>query len=711
MAPPDPAKILLVDDRRPNLFALEQVLAAPGYEIVKAESGAAALAFLLRDDCAVILMDVSMPELDGYETARLIRLNPRTRDIPIVFVTAISLDERNMLDGYESGAIDYLVKPVRPEVLRSKVAGFVALYRARQEIRRQADLLREHERQQHGRTVAELELRSLQRQRAAQRRYQTLVDGLSRAIAWVLDPVTFVPKLVSPGAEALLGLPPEWWSAAPRSWVDRFPAGDAERFAQAVAALVPDGAAATLEHRMAAATGRSRWFETTVRLIAAEDSGALELHGLSADVTESVEAREASAFLARASAELSASLDLQSTIRTAVRVPLGVLAEWCLVETAGGAASPAFVAAAHEDAQADGAAASAASRLALARLRSCEAPALLEGGAPFDASGDASALERLAPARALVAPLSAHGSRVGTLCLFARDPERLDPARLPLAEELARRISQAIENALLHERTREAVRAREEFLSVASHELRTPLTALSLQARLLEQVVARAGPAAEWREELRRRIGSMQRQIGRLGALTDSVLDLTRLRSARMPLHAAPCDLAEVVRDVGARFEDVLHGEGRTLTLAVPPRLPGRWDRTRLEQLVSNLVANAVKHGGKGSVTVAVTREDDAAIVRVSDTGPGIPTAEQARIFDAFAQGRRAAAGGLGLGLYIARSIAHAHGGEISLESAEGRGAAFCVELPLEAPSPLGADDEAPEREEGAATAGSMAAP
>jgi signal transduction histidine kinase/DNA-binding response OmpR family regulator len=693
-----PVKILLVDDRRPNLFALEQVLAAPGYEIVKAESGAQALAFLLRDECAVILMDVSMPDMDGYETARLIRRNPRTRDIPVVFVTAMAPDERNVLDGYESGAIDYLVKPVRPEVLRSKVGGFVALHRARLEIRRQAELLREHERLQHGHALAELELRALQRQRAAQQRYQTLVEGLSRAIAWVLDPTTLAPKLVSPGARALLGLPPEWWSAAPRSWTDRFPPGDAERFARTIAALVRDGPGATLEHRMIAASGRPRWFETTVRLISGEDAGSLELHGLSADVSESVEAREAAAFLARASAELSTSLDLQSTLQTAVRLPLGGLAEWCALETGGSAAAPASAAAGHEDAAGEDAARAAAAHLAVARLRTRSEAALVDGRAPFDPDEASGALERLAPARALVVPLSAHGSRFGTLCLFARDPERLDGGRVALAEELGRRISQAIENALLHEQTREAVRAREEFLSVASHELRTPLTALSLQARLLEQVVSRGGPLAESRDELRRRIGSIQRQIGRLGALTDSVLDLARIRSTRMRLRRGPCDLAEVARDVAARFEDVLRGEGRTLTLLAPPRLVGRWDGTRLEQLVSNLVANAVKHGGKGSVTIAVSREDRLATVCVSDSGPGIPAAEHARIFDAFAQGRHAGAGGLGLGLYIARSIAHAHGGRISLESAEGRGAAFRVELPLELASAPEARDEAPDR-------------
>ena len=184
-------------------------------------------------------------------------------------------------------------------------------------------------------------------------------------------------------------------------------------------------------------------------------------------------------------------------------------------------------------------------------------------------------------------------------------------------------------------------------------------------------------------DELRRRIHSIQRQVGRLGALTKQRARPRPDRSARLRLEVEPCDLAEIVRDVASRFEDTLRTEGRSLSIAAPVAVVGRWDRTRLEQLLSNLVVNAVKHGGRGGVTISAAPHGASAVVTVSDTGPGIPPAQQALVFDAFAQGDRGGAGGLGLGLFIARSIANAHGGVIALESDAGRGTTFRVELPL----------------------------
>src|SRR5580704_1693910 len=143
---PDPAgesrmKILLVDDTPENLVSLEAALGGLGEDLVMAQSGKEALRHLLNDDFAAILLDVRMPEMDGFETAEMIRSRPRSRQIPILFLTGYR-NEEHLFRGYDLGAVDFLFKPIVPEVLRSKVAVFVELSRINAKLREQADELR-----------------------------------------------------------------------------------------------------------------------------------------------------------------------------------------------------------------------------------------------------------------------------------------------------------------------------------------------------------------------------------------------------------------------------------------------------------------------------------------------------------------------------------------------------------------------------------------
>ncbi len=141
--PPRAAKILMVDDRPENLLALEAILHGLGHELVKAASGEEALKVLLSEEVAVILLDVQMPGMDGFETASHIKRRDRTRDIPILFLTAIDGGAHQAFRGYAAGAVDYLSKPFDPWVLRAKVAVFVELYERRRELVEQADSLRQ----------------------------------------------------------------------------------------------------------------------------------------------------------------------------------------------------------------------------------------------------------------------------------------------------------------------------------------------------------------------------------------------------------------------------------------------------------------------------------------------------------------------------------------------------------------------------------------
>jgi CheY-like chemotaxis protein len=136
------ARILLVDDRPENLLALEAILSSLDQSLVRATSGEDALKALLAEDFAVILLDVQMPGMDGFETASHIKRRERTRDIPIIFLTAINREPQHAFRGYSAGAVDYLAKPFDPWVLRAKVAVFVELYLKNRQLREQAELLR-----------------------------------------------------------------------------------------------------------------------------------------------------------------------------------------------------------------------------------------------------------------------------------------------------------------------------------------------------------------------------------------------------------------------------------------------------------------------------------------------------------------------------------------------------------------------------------------
>src|SRR4051812_30385193 len=140
-----PARILMVDDHPPNLVALDAILHPLGQELITATSGEDALRKVLAADYALILMDVQMPGLDGIQTAKLIKERPRNRHVPIIFLTAIHKDPSNIFRGYEEGAVDYLLKPFDPQILRAKVKVFVDLWRMSELVRRQQAMLRAKE--------------------------------------------------------------------------------------------------------------------------------------------------------------------------------------------------------------------------------------------------------------------------------------------------------------------------------------------------------------------------------------------------------------------------------------------------------------------------------------------------------------------------------------------------------------------------------------
>jgi PAS domain S-box-containing protein len=222
----------------------------------------------------------------------------------------------------------------------------------------------------------------------------------------------------------------------------------------------------------------------------------------------------------------------------------------------------------------------------------------------------------------------------------------------------------------------EALRLRDEFLSIASHELKTPLTALQLQLR---GVWERVQPVDE---TLADKLERAMRAGERLAHLIESLLDVSRIASGRLTLNREEFDLNDAARDVIERLGAAAANAGCELVLETDGAVEGTWDRLRLEQVLTNLVGNALRYAPGAPVTVSIAAEASDAVVRVRDRGPGIPPEDIERIFDRFERASALSHSGLGLGLYIASQVAEAHGGTILAENCEHGGARFVLRLP-----------------------------
>ncbi len=456
--------ILLVDDRPENLLALEAILEPLEQKLLYAHSGEEALRQLLRHDVAVILLDVQMPLLDGFETAELIKQRERTRHIPIIFVTAISKEEEHVFRGYSAGAVDYVFKPFNPDVLRSKVAVFIELYAKTEQLREQAELLKEQE-------LADL-------RRESEERYRFLAEAQPDQI-WTAMPngeLDYVNQRVLDYFDTSFS------ELVAAGWLDVIHPDDLPHTLKAWQQALETGASYENELRLRRAADDSyRWHLTRAIAMRGRDGEIVKWFGSNTDIDDRKSAEEAQSFLVEAGATLGSSLDYRTTLAALAKMAVPRIADWVRVDIVEDG-KLRTLAVEHVDERKIEVA------LELGR-RYPEDPEATQGPPVVLRTGQSELVTEISEERLsqlavddlhlelvrelgfqsyMGVPLVARERTLGVISFVAAESGRhYGPNDLALAEELARRASTAIENAQLYREAEERAQAARVLETVA----------------------------------------------------------------------------------------------------------------------------------------------------------------------------------------------------------------------------------------------------
>ncbi|TKC94730.1 ATP-binding protein [Polyangium fumosum] len=409
-------------------------------------------------------------------------------------------------------------------------------------------------------------------------------------------------------------------------------------------------------------------------------------------------AEAAQRFLGEAAERLAGSLDFDELVGLVPRLALPFLADWCVMFLLEDDGQMRRFAVAHVDPSREPMLVESVGRYAPGSKQPGLEPARTQEPILNSVVDDAlldrvcvdadhkDLVRRIGTATAMAVPVRARGRVLGSISLGRGSGGPLYQSHdLTLAVALADRVGISLDNARLYQEAQAALRARDEFLSIASHELRTPLTTACLSVDLLAR-----GLQSGWTHSAcTARVFGTQKQLARLKRLVDGLLDVSRIAAGRLVLELEEIDLCALCTELVDRFAEEARRVGSEVHLRVSCARRIRADAMRIEQVLTNLLANALRYAAPAPIHVQVEVTEGGARLSVRDEGKGIAPEDLARLFDRFERGTTSSAhGGLGLGLYIARQICEAHGGTIRAFSEPGRGAEFVVELPLSPPQP-----------------------
>ena len=408
-------------------------------------------------------------------------------------------------------------------------------------------------------------------------------------------------------------------------------------------------------------------------------------------------AEERAHFLAEVSRILAESLDYSDTLRRVARLAVPRLADYCLVDVLEENGTVNRIEVCHAAAEGDEAVRETEHTYPVDTPRPNAVLKVLQTGNPVlvpevtDAALDEIAhdMQRLCELREVTmysymcVPLRARGRMLGAISLACTQPDRhYSPAELEIAEDLARRAALAVDNARLYQAALSASQAKTDFLATMSHELRTPLNAIIGYTDLLAQRVS--GPLTDTQAA---QLDRIERSSRHLLQLIEEVLSFARMEAGREEVIVEPVSLSELVRDTAALTEPLASQKELAFEVRVPERdYVMETDAQKLRQILLNLLSNAIKFTDVGQVVLDAEVDGHAAILRVSDTGIGIPSEHLDSIFHPFHQVEREASrrvGGTGLGLSVTRHLARLLGGEITVSSTRGQGTTFTVALPM----------------------------
>jgi PAS domain S-box-containing protein len=644
-----PINILLVDDEPANLLVLQTVLASLGATLVCARSGEEALKHVLLTDFAVILLDVLMPTMNGFEAARLIRSRPQSSHTPIVFITAEpDTPEFPIEEAYALGAVDYLTKPINPTVVRAKISFFTELYRKSAELARV-------ERVQHAAAL-----------NAKEKQIRLILDNATDYAFIVTDLDGRITQWEG-GAEGITGWRPEQIIGQHLEVI--FTPEDKAIGRAAVELETARRVGRAQDKRWHLRKDGTRFFADGVLISLTDEAG--KLHGFSKILRDGTSTWHAEQALREKETELRESRERFSLLLESSGEGIcGIAADTsCTFINHAGAAMLGFRAEeligrpiadiVHHDRLSSGP----------CLLVDCRISEAAQRGTAIRVDKDVfwhrdkSAI----PVAYSVSPIIADGKSAGLVITYTDMTERRK------TEENLRRLAADLS---------EVDRRKTEFLATLAHELRNPLAPIRTGVELIRLKSADTGAVT-------RVTGMMERQLNHLVRLVDDLLDIARIKRGKVELKKELVELKSIIASAVETSQPLIKTEGHELSIDLPDEpLIVTADPTRVAQVISNLLNNAAKYTPTGGrIRLAVHRGNQQVVVSVADSGIGLSQESLASVFEMFTQIKHDAnrsQGGLGVGLSLVRRLVELHGGSVTAASAGiGQGSTFTVTLPL----------------------------